>query len=111
MKLRSLVKLPKYKRFTFEPRYYDAEKEERENRRKRILGETENEDIEGIKKRISFSFNRSRKVKAGTSMLQIFLMLFFMMLILGYLYLGNTAIYISVAFACVVYFYVRILKK
>lgn len=38
---------PKPKKFEFKPRYYDKNKEERENREKRIKKEIENEAKEG----------------------------------------------------------------
>jgi hypothetical protein len=34
-------KIPKYQKFNFEPRFYDAEKEEREARERRIRRELE----------------------------------------------------------------------
>ena len=41
MKFRGIIKLPSHKQFNYIPRYYDKEKEEREERRKaraRTLG-------------------------------------------------------------------------
>lgn len=65
MKLPTLTRLPKYKRFTFEPRYYDPIKEEvklKEKSARRLLygnDSVENaKNMELMKERISGSFKR-----------------------------------------------------
>ncbi|MBT30734.1 MAG: hypothetical protein CMO01_13830 [Thalassobius sp.] len=63
MKLPTLTRLPKYKRFTFEPRYYDPIKEEikaKEKAAQRLIkgARNENIDVSDIKNRISGSFKR-----------------------------------------------------
>ncbi|UZR95718.1 hypothetical protein [Chondrinema litorale] len=63
MKLPTLSRLPKYKRFSFEPRYYDPVKEEiraKERAAQSLLkgANNENVDVADIKNRISGSFKR-----------------------------------------------------
>ena len=63
MKLPTLTRLPKYKRFSFEPRYYDPIKEEvkaKERAAQRLIkgGKNDHVDVDVIKNRISGSFKR-----------------------------------------------------
>jgi len=62
MKFRSFVKLPNYKRFNFEPRYYDAVKEEVANRERIIKGTYKKANkAEFAKHRISDAFNNRQR--------------------------------------------------
>jgi hypothetical protein len=70
MFFRALVKLPKPKRFDFPTRYYDAEKEEFEQRVKEIQAQVDAEknggkvsdyDVNGYASRISGAFRNSRR--------------------------------------------------
>ncbi|MEH0157789.1 hypothetical protein V6R21_27110 [Limibacter armeniacum] len=82
-KFPSIFKIPNYRRFDYEPRYYDPVKERIEEREKLIKAQMEgNQDLsmEGIRQRISFSNNRSRS-QSRTSVwmrLAIVLMLSFL---------------------------------
>ena len=65
MKLPSLVRVPKYKRFNFEPRHYDPVKEEIKNRTERIKSELKSStdgkiDEFAVRQRISEAFVRDR---------------------------------------------------
>ena len=53
----SLFRSPKPKKFNYIPRFYDPEKEALEERLKNIK-EKQNEDIEGVKARISGGFRK-----------------------------------------------------
>lgn len=82
MRLKSFVKLPKYKRFTFEPRYYDPVKEEIENRerliksayqRKHKLGDQKEYNTEVAKHRISDAFQSRQREGQKSVMIQVFI--------------------------------------
>ena len=70
MKLPSLVRVPKYKRFNFEPRHYDPLKEEIKNRTERIKNELKSSadgkiDEFAVRQRISEAFVRDRNKTGG----------------------------------------------
>ena len=78
MKLPTLTRLPNYKRFTFEPRYYDPIKEEievKERSARRMLSgkqspEATAEQMEMMKERISGSFKRKAAEGKRSFMIQ-----------------------------------------
>lgn len=64
-------KLPKYKRFDFEPRYYDPVKEEVEKRERLIKGAFRREQqAEGAKNRISDAFQKRQRESKKPVMIQ-----------------------------------------
>ena len=72
MKFRSFVKLPRYKRFDFEPRYYDPVKEEVEKRERLIKGAYKNVDkAERAKHRISDAFHARQRDNRKPVMRQV----------------------------------------
>lgn len=74
MKMKSFVKLPKYKRFTFEPRYYDPVKEEVENRERLIKGAFgKKQKAENTKHRISDAFQSRQRESKKPVMMQAFI--------------------------------------
>jgi hypothetical protein len=95
-------KIPKYQKFNFEPRFYDAEKEEREARERRIRRDLElekSDDVTGYQDRIKGSFHSARKrssVKSSelqASLIRIGLLLLMVILIIGFLQWGTVALY------------------
>ena len=103
MKIPSLIKIPKHQRFHIEPRYYDPVKEEIEQRTSRIKKELELEqnDIsnpDGSRRTPiagSFAGRYNKREKLSTSgMLQFLLIIVLLMSFVGYLYIGNTALYL-----------------
>ena len=95
-------KTPKHQKFSFEPRYYDAAKEEREQRNKRIRQELEKEkqsNDNNYADRIRGSFHSSRKRTKvtnndlHTALLRIGILLFLVCFIIAYLEWGNKAFY------------------
>lgn len=80
----SIFKTPKPKRFEYIPRYYDAEKELRDERNRRILRELENEKQSqteeykpmtkgDMRRYISTSHRRSsRRISAGGFLIKLF---------------------------------------
>ena len=74
MRLKSFVKLPAYKRFTFEPRYYDPVKEEVESRERLIKGSFQRKnDSEGAKHRISDAFQSRQRESKKPVIIQAFI--------------------------------------
>ena len=95
-------KIPKHQKFNFEPRFYDAEKEEREERERRIRQEMENEktgSVEGYETRIKGSFHSARKrsqtpnSELQAAVIRIGLLLLLVILLIGFLQWGTKALY------------------
>jgi uncharacterized membrane protein YhaH (DUF805 family) len=105
MKLPSLVRVPKYKRFNFEPRHYDPVKEEIKNRTERIRSELKSSDSSDVtdtaneilvKQRISEAFVRSKRPTSGKiNGLQLFLVLLISATFVGFIYIGFPALIIT----------------
>jgi Flp pilus assembly protein TadB len=103
MKIPTLFgRTPKHQKFSFEPRFYDAKKEEREERERRIRQQLENEktgDIAGFETRIKGSFHSARKRSSASqadlraSLMRIAILLFLVALIVAYLQWGSVALY------------------
>jgi hypothetical protein len=103
MKIPTLFgRTPKHQKFGFEPRFYDAKKEEREERNRRIAQELENErtgNVDGYESRIKGSFHSARKRSQATSgdlrasLMRIVIILFLVVFIMAYLQWGNKAMY------------------
>ena len=103
MKLPTLFgKTPKHQRFSFEPRFYDARKEEREERNRRILQELKKEEGDGeagYQTRIKGSFSSARKrsnvssADLQASLLRLLILLFLVGFIVAFLQWGSKALY------------------
>jgi len=91
MKIPSLLRVPKNKRFNFQPRYYDAIKEEIEERTERIKSEIG--DKEFYHEHISQAFRRREKRDRTSGMLQFFFVITFALIIFGYIYFGAQILY------------------
>ncbi|MDO1448521.1 hypothetical protein Q0590_19750 [Rhodocytophaga aerolata] len=110
MKLPSLVRVPKYKRFNFEPRHYDPVKEEIKNRTERIKSElnssentvsTDSVNELQVKQRISEAFVRDKRRSGGKmNGLQLFLVLLLSATFVGFLYIGFPALIITGVIIC-----------
>lgn len=100
MKFPSLLRTPKYQRFSINPRYYDPVKEEIESRTMRIKRELEADGKLGghqdeyVPSRLEGSFKSRRSKSRGVSFMQLIIMLLLTVGFIGYLYIGNTAIYL-----------------
>lgn len=101
MKLPSLVRVPKYRRFNFEPRHYDPIKDELKNRTERIRNElksSENGKIDefAVRQRISEAFVRDRN-KTGGSLAgtQLFFVALISASFVGFWYIGLPAFFIT----------------
>ena len=101
MKFPSLVKLPKYNKFNFDPRYYDPVKEDIENRTRRIKEELESEkridpaDRERFCREMNDVFKRRAVEDRSTSMIQVTFIVLFLSVFAGYLFYGNNALYVA----------------
>ena len=93
MKLPSLSRLPKNKRFNFQPRYYDPIKEEIEERTSRIRKELGDSD-EYFREHISNAFRRRARTEKTSGIMQFILIISFIVIFFGYIYLGNQIFYL-----------------
>lgn len=103
MKLPTLFgRTPKHQKFSFEPRFYDPKKEEREQRNRRIqreLATTQTDDVTGFENRIKGSFHSARKRSQATSsdlqaaLLRIVIILVLVVFFIAYLQWGNKAMW------------------
>ena len=109
MKVPSLVRLPKPKNFSFEPRYYDPVKEDINNRTALIKQEMSQTQQEYFRSNISGSFARRERENRSANLLQLIIVVCFMGLIVGFFYFGNTIFYLLWALVPV-YLYFRFKK-
>ena len=93
MKLPSLSRLPKNKRFNFQPRYYDPIKEEIEERTSRIRKELGDSD-EYFREHISNAFRRRARTEKTSGIMQFIFIISFIVIFFGYIYLGNQIFYL-----------------
>lgn len=106
MKFISLfTKTPSHKKFSYTPRFYDAQEEERKIRNERIRqevqAELENKQPEtdtGYRSRISGSFRAAKKTAGrqadpSASMLRLIVLLFLALWLFAFIQFGNVAFY------------------
>lgn len=112
-------RIPKHKRFHYEPRYFDAQQEERKARQSRIemeLGQQPDQDEVDHRERMSSAFGTRRKQRKPMSgdmketILQLALILAMALLLIAWLEWGNVVFY-SLLLVVPVWFYVRFLRK
>ena len=109
MKVPSIVRLPKPKKFNFEPRYYDPVKEDIAIRTARIKQEMSQTHQEFVRSNISGSFARRERENRDISLLQLVLVVFLFGLTFGYIYFGNAVFYLLWA-VVPVYLFFRLRK-
>jgi hypothetical protein len=100
MKLPSIIKIPTYQRFKFEPRFYDPIKDEIDGRRKRIKRQIEGEKKRGTfssSSRIEGAFARRVPHEGNSSFLRLIIAAILFGGVVGFLYFGNIAVYLTVA--------------
>ena len=93
MKLPSLLRLPKYKRFNYQPRYYDPVKEEI-RRKEEIYGSLG--DAGGrfrVRESIADAYKRRTRIERKGNTRQGIFILMFTIVAFGYLYVGSYALY------------------
>ena len=118
MKIVSLfTKAPGYKRFAYEPRYYDQKAEEMKEREARILqeilrerGELSEENSD-YRTRMSGAFQAARKrsqtpkTSVNTALIRLAVLLFLALFILAFLTWGTVAFYSLLLFLPVYIYY------
>ncbi len=111
MKFPTLTRLPQYKRFNFEPRYYDPVKEDIQERTSRIKQEVsqlaEGQQHNIYHSNIAGSFSKRSNYTKKTSTLQLVIFIFLIFLFGGYLWYGNYVFFIFLLIIPV-YFYFRL---
>lgn len=93
MKIPSLSRLPKYKSFNFEPRYYDPIKEDIKNRTERIKGELKVTSQQSHHAHLKAAFNKRIRREKSSDFMQLVLILIFLGAFFGWLFLGNVVLY------------------
>lgn len=98
MKFPSLIKTPRNKKFNFEPRHYDPVKEDLEQR----ISKTKN----NIKENVSYKLFKRKEENSflKPKNLQLFLMLLFSIISIGWLFYGNI-IFILFLIIPLIYFF------
>jgi uncharacterized membrane protein YhaH (DUF805 family) len=97
MKIPSLIRVPKHRRFNFEPRHYDSIKEDLKNRTELIEQQLKNNSSEtAIKQRLSETFVRDKHRTGGKlNGLQLALALLLSAAFVGFVYIGFYAFFIT----------------
>ncbi len=112
MKFPSLLKTQTNKRFSIQPRYYDPVKEDIENRTDRIKRMIDVKNIEGEnvpESGIHGSFSRGSYYKHQKSnALRFSIMILLSAGAIGYLFYGNSALYIMMSLILAIYLYKKI---
>lgn len=111
MKFPSLTRLPNYRRFNIEPRYYDPVKEDIEERTSRIKQEISQArgEREQLSSGIAGSFSRKANYTKNANILQMVILISLITLIGGYLLYGNDIFYLFLL-VVPIYFFFRIRK-
>lgn len=93
MKLPLIFKQPQYKKFHYEPRYYDPIKEEIREKTEMFKKMKENGEDEYVHSSISQAFaRRSRVRRQGNAMSFVFIVAF-VLIALSYIFYGNMALW------------------
>ncbi len=93
MKFPSLSRIPKNKRFTFEPRYYDPIKEDIQNRTERIKGEIKHTSSKVYREHIKSAYASRERREKSTNFMQLLLILILLGTFFGWIFYGNIVIY------------------
>jgi len=109
MRFPSLFRLPRHQQFEIKPRYYDPVKEFVEER-KSLIEKGKSENITDYSSsRIRFERRKSSE-GISASLLQLIIALALSGIVVGWLYLGNDMLYVTLGLVPV-YFYLRFRKK
>lgn len=94
MKIPSLSRMPKYKQFNFEPRYYDPVKEDIQNRTERIKGELKITSEHSHREHLKSAFSHRAKREKSSDFMQLLLIFIMLGAFGGWLVYGNVVLYI-----------------
>ena len=100
MKLPSIIKTPTYQRFNYEPRHYDPIKEDIDERRKRIKRRIDVDKKNGTfspGERLEGAFARRVPHDSEAPFLRLIIGVILFSGVVGFLYFGNIAIYLTTA--------------
>lgn len=113
-------RIPKHQRFNYEPRYFDAKKEEKEAREARLRleagGNTDDYSTGSYRLRISGAFKSSRKNSKNISpelnalVVRLGIMLLLTVMLIAWLQWGQVAFYMLLLIVPA-YFWVRFNRK
>ena len=98
MKLPSILRIPSYQRFNYEPRHYDPIKDDIEERRQRIKRRIDADRKSGNYNpgaRLAGAFTRRAPVKDNSGIIRLAVAAILFAGVIGYLYFGNIAIYLA----------------
>jgi hypothetical protein len=100
MKVRSLVKLPQYRKFTYEPRYYDEVKEEIEGRVARIekefIAEQKNpQAAANFKREWESALHHRQEADKKSNIMQLLIIVLLVVGMGGWIMYGNIALYVA----------------
>lgn len=108
MKIPSLSRMPNYKRFSFEPRYYDPIKEDIQNRTERIKGELKITSLTNHREQLKSAFSQRAKREKSSDFMQLLLIVILLGAFGGWLIYGNIVLYVFlVVFPLYIFFRTR----
>ena len=99
MKLPSIIKIPSYQRFNYEPRHYDPVKDDIDERRRRIRRSLDADRQVGeysSRTRLQGSFRRRKVAEDNSGFIRLIIGAMLFAGVIGYLYFGNIALYIAI---------------
>ena len=96
MKIPSLSRMPKYKRFNFEPRYYDPIKEDIQNRTERIKGELKITSNSAHREHLKAAFSQRARREKSSDFMQLLLIIIMLGTFGGWLLYGNVVLYVFI---------------
>lgn len=110
MKFPSIMRVSKYNRFEYQPRYYDPIKEKIDEKLRMARREVGRENKGDYGSNISAAFQRRQRKSGQSSVLQLIIAVVLMGTFIGWLFYGNDIFY---AFLIIspLYFYFRLKKK
>ena len=99
MKLPSIIKIPSYQKFNYEPRFYDPIKENIDERTSRIKRKLAADKKAGhdSRARLEGAFVRRVEHEKYSSLIRLSVGVILFSGVIGFLYFGNIAIYITTA--------------
>jgi len=100
MKLPSIINIPSYQRFKYEPRFYDPIKDDIDGRRKRIRRQIDGDKRRGTESsqsRLEGSFARRVPHEGKSSFFRLIVGTILFSGVVGFLFFGNIAVYLTTA--------------
>lgn len=93
MKIPSLTRIPKYRKFNITPRYYDPIKEDIENRTERIRNEMRLQESPDFRSSLQKDFIRNNRENRQSTVIQLLIVILLIGTAAGYLLYGNNVFY------------------